>query len=57
MNEGCVVVGIPHPSHPFTEPHPMVYEIARASRKEKKPFDRLKINVYKMKGLIVHPIV
>ena len=29
----CVVVGKPHPSHPFTEPHPTVYEIAWADRK------------------------
>ena len=35
MNEGCVVVGKPHPSHPFTEPHPTVYKIARAVWKKK----------------------
>jgi hypothetical protein len=28
MNGGCVVMGIPHPSHPFMEPHPTVYETA-----------------------------
>jgi hypothetical protein len=27
-------MGIPHPSHPFIESHPMVYKIARAARKK-----------------------
>ena len=34
VNGGCVVVGKPHPSHPFTMSHHMVYEIARAIRKK-----------------------
>ena len=29
----CVVMGKPHPSHPFTKPHPMVYEPARTTQK------------------------
>ena len=32
MNGGFVVVGKPHPSHPFTEAHRTSYEIARATR-------------------------
>jgi hypothetical protein len=27
-------MGISHPSHPFTEPHPTVYETARATPKK-----------------------
>jgi hypothetical protein len=34
VNGGCMVVGRPHPSHPFTEPHPTVYENAQAIRKK-----------------------
>ena len=29
----CVVMGKPHPSHPFTKPHPTVYEPARTTQK------------------------
>ena len=60
VNRGCVVMGIPHPKHPFTAPHPTVYETARATRKKtygRWIFSRWKINAYKMKGLIVHSIV
>ena len=32
MNGGCVVVGRPHPSHPFTSPHPTDYEIAQVAQ-------------------------
>ena len=34
MNEGCVVVQRPHPSHLFIVPHPPVYEIARAPQEK-----------------------
>ena len=30
-----MVVGIPHPSHSFTETHPVVYETTRAARRKK----------------------
>ena len=55
-----MVMGIPHPEHPFTMPHPTVYKIARAARK------KLMANEFsadenlmfcRMKGLIVHSIV
>ena len=54
VNGGCVVMGIPHPSHSFTEPHSTVYKHAQATRK--KTFDGWnsggrKINVCKMKGV------
>ena len=39
VNGGCVVVGRPHPSYPFTESHLTVYEIAQATR---KIFQRMK---------------
>ena len=34
VNGGCVVVGKPHPRHPSTKPHPIVYKIAKATRKK-----------------------
>ena len=34
VNGGCVVVGKPHPSHPFTKLHPTVYKTARAVQKK-----------------------
>ena len=55
VNEGCVVVSRSHPSRPFTQPHPMVYETAHVARK--KTSGGWNINVYKMEGLIVHLIV
>ena len=48
--EGCLVVGTPHPSHPFTEPHPMVYEIARAT------WNLFLLTNEILKGSTVHPI-
>jgi hypothetical protein len=36
VNEGCVVVGKPHPRHPFTKPHPIVYEIAEPETRNPK---------------------
>jgi hypothetical protein len=33
VNGGCGFVGIPHPSHPFTMPHPMVYKTSQATWK------------------------
>ena len=48
LNEGCGFVGRPHPSHPFTAPHPTVYETSQVARK--KMFDGWKINVCNMKG-------
>ena len=36
VNGGCGYVGRPHPSHPFTTPHPTVYETSRTTRKKKK---------------------
>ena len=50
--EGVWVVGRPHPSHPFTKPHPTVYENTQAIREKKT-----KNIVCKMRGLIDHPIV
>ena len=41
-------------NHPFTVPHPTVYETSSATL---KIFNEWKINVRKMKGLIVHPVV
>jgi len=41
VNGGCVVVGRPHPSHTFIEPHPTVYEIAWATPKEQPPTDEI----------------
>jgi hypothetical protein len=40
MNGGCVVVGRPHPSHPFMESHLIIYEDARATWK--KTFQRMR---------------
>ena len=34
VNGGCVVVGRPHPNHPFKKPHPMVYETAWATHEK-----------------------
>ena len=53
----CMVVGTPHPGHPFTKSHPTDYEIARDIWGKTKKTDGWKMNVYKMKGFIVHPIV
>ena len=55
MNEGCVVMGRPYPSHPFTTPHPIIYEIVRVTWEKTSNewnFSGWKINVCKMKGLI-----
>ena len=48
VNEGCVVMGKPHPSHPFAEPHPTVYETALAYREK---FRRMKFWRMKKQGL------
>ena len=34
VNGRCVVVDRPHPNHPFTVPHPTVYETAQATQKK-----------------------
>ena len=34
MNAGCGFVGRPHPRHPFTTPHPMVYETVQVAPKK-----------------------
>ena len=60
VNVGCVVVGKPHPSHPFIEPHPTIYEISRATRIFFFLIDEILVdekNVYKMQRLIIHPTV
>ena len=46
MNEGCVVVGRPHPSHSLTEPHSTVYGTAHADCK--KDFRRMKLRRMKI---------
>ena len=50
-----MVVGIPHPSHPFTEPYPTVYETPWATWR-KLPMDEI-LMFARWRGLIVHPIV
>ena len=53
-------MGKSHPSHPFTAPHATVYETSQATPK-KLPTNEIstngKINVCKLKGLIVHSVV
>ena len=60
VNGGCDFVGRPHISHSFTTPHPMVYETSQATQNifsDRWNFSRWKINVCKMKRLVVHPVV
>jgi hypothetical protein len=58
VNEGCVVMVIPHPSHSFTEPHPTVGLRNCSGNPGEKNFRWMnEISLCKTKGLIVHPIV
>jgi len=58
MNEGCVVMGKPHPSHLFTEPHIWSTKLTEQPKK-KLATDEILTDEKSMfaKGLIVHPIV
>ena len=60
VNEGCGFVSRPHPSHLFIVPQPTVHEISWATWNffsDGWNFSGWKLNICKMKGLIVHPVV